>query len=429
MTTDKKKIKILIVDDIPEARENLKKLLAFEPDFDVVGAAGTGREGLDMTREFLPYIILMDINMPDMDGITATNELRRTLPSVGVVMMSVQGEAEYIRRAMAAGARDFLTKPPPAEELYATIRRVHEIQVQTFGPGGIIIPDPKRPDGKPKLQTGRETHIVVVYSPQGGAGKTTIATNVAAALMREDTKVLLMDLDLQFGDVGVFLNLKPQATIVDLIKSVDDFDPDLVDNVLVTHDSGLRVLLAPLRPEDAESVPPEKVPVLVEKLKGMFDFIVIDLPSRLDDLALSLFDMAERLLLVVNPTLPAVKNTLTTMTLMDTLEYPEGKTLMVVNRHTPDLERARVTIPVPSIEQKLKRTALGVIPMDERRVLYAVNRGIAVVARDRNQSPARELVALADALWNNIMPKPEAPEAVASQAKAPQSRLSRLFGG
>lgn len=433
MSADKKKIKILIVDDIPEARENLKKLLAFEPDFEVVGTASTGREGLEMTREFLPDIILMDINMPDMDGITATNELRKALPYVGVVMMSVQGEAEYIRRAMAAGARDFLTKPPPAEELYATIRRVYEIQGDWRERTAIPVGGSPA-SGLPKIrlhQSGRETHVIAVYSPQGGVGKTTIATNVAAGLMlKEDTKVLLIDLDLQWGDVGVFLNLKPQATITDLIKSVDDFDPDLAENVLLTHDSGLRVLLAPVRPEEADLVPPDKVPTLVEKLKGMFDFIVLDLPTPLDPMALGVFDLAERIMLVVNPTLPSVKNTLALMNLLDRMEYPDNKTVLVVNRHTGDLERAKVNIAVASIEAKLKRTALGVIPMDERKVLYSVNRGISVVARDRNQSPAKELVALADALYNNVKPMPDEIESAAPQpTKQPTSRLSKLFGG
>src|SRR5947209_19700689 len=119
-------IKVLIVDDIPETRENLKKLLAFEADIEVVGTASTGREGLEMAQELLPEIILMDINMPDMDGIAATEAISKAVPSTSVVMMSVQSEADYLRRAMLAGARDFLTKPISGEELYATVRSVYE---------------------------------------------------------------------------------------------------------------------------------------------------------------------------------------------------------------------------------------------------------------------------------------------------------------
>src|SRR5271165_4821488 len=102
---DKKNvIRVIIVDDIPETRENLKKLLAFETDIEVVGTASTGREGLEMSKELKPDIILMDINMPDMDGISATELIGKEVPDAQVVMMSVQSEADYLRRAMLAGA-------------------------------------------------------------------------------------------------------------------------------------------------------------------------------------------------------------------------------------------------------------------------------------------------------------------------------------
>jgi CheY-like chemotaxis protein len=116
--SDSKKnvIKVLIVDDIPETRENLKKLLAFEADIEVIGTASTGREGLDMAKELLPDIILMDINMPDMDGIAATEAINKAVPTASVVMMSVQSESDYLRRALQAGASDFLTKPISGEE-------------------------------------------------------------------------------------------------------------------------------------------------------------------------------------------------------------------------------------------------------------------------------------------------------------------------
>src|SRR5690348_17319704 len=119
-------IKVLIVDDIPETRENLKKLLAFETDIEVVGTASTGREGLELAQDIVPDVILMDINMPDMDGIAATERISKSVPQASVVMMSVQSEADYLRRAMLVGARDFLTKPISGEELYATIRSVYD---------------------------------------------------------------------------------------------------------------------------------------------------------------------------------------------------------------------------------------------------------------------------------------------------------------
>ncbi|MBX3062554.1 MAG: response regulator [Anaerolineae bacterium] len=423
------KIKIIIVDDIPEARENLKKLLAFEPDIEVVGTASTGREGLALAKELLPNIVLMDINMPDMDGITATRELRRLIPTAGVVMMSVQGEAEYIRRAMAAGAKDFLTKPPPAEELYATIRSVAEMmeEVRPVMSSGMMSMTDLSPAKNKGLGSGRTTHLIAVYSPQGGVGKTTIAANVATELMKDGTKVLLIDGNVQFGDVGIFLNLKPQSTILDLLNEVQDLDMDLVDSVLTTHDSGLRVLLPPQRPEEAELVDPTKVKVLVEKLYGAFDFIVIDLSTKLDGMALEIFDIAERIILVMNPTLPSAIHTLTVLSLMEELGYPENKVQIVLNKVTPELERAKVALAVGAIEAKMKRKALGVIPMDERKVLFAVNRGTSIVAKERAASPAKELIALADALRASVSTESGEMESVTPEPSKPSGSLIGRF--
>ena len=118
------RIRVLIVDDIPETRDHLAKLLGFEPDIDVAGTASSGAEAIEQAAKILPDVILMDINMPDMDGITATERLSTQVPSASVVMMSVQGEADYLRRSMLAGAREFLVKPFSSDELTASIRQV-----------------------------------------------------------------------------------------------------------------------------------------------------------------------------------------------------------------------------------------------------------------------------------------------------------------
>ena len=120
---DGEKFRVLIVDDIAETRENIRKLLQFEADIEVVAVARTGREAIQLTQEVNPDVVLMDINMPDMDGIAATEIIRQKMPAVQVVVLSVQGDQNYMRKAMLVGARDFLTKPPMPDELVAAIRR------------------------------------------------------------------------------------------------------------------------------------------------------------------------------------------------------------------------------------------------------------------------------------------------------------------
>src|SRR5688572_3145354 len=167
------KIRVMIVDDVSETRENVRKLLQFESDVDVVGVARTGKEAIQLSQEFNPDVVLMDINMPDMDGIAATEAIRSKQPTVQVVILSVQNDQNYMRRAMLAGARDFLTKPPMGDELISAIRRAglmaqsersKSVQVQAIPTLGNIgaVASYGVPKGK----------VVVIYSPKGGAGST-----------------------------------------------------------------------------------------------------------------------------------------------------------------------------------------------------------------------------------------------------------------
>src|SRR5690606_20190609 len=105
------KIRVLIVDDVQESRENVERLLRFEPNIDTVGLASRGQDAIELTMSKRPDIVLMDVNMPDMDGITATRAIMSQVPSTGVIMMSVLNEPDVLRRSMLAGAREFLVKP------------------------------------------------------------------------------------------------------------------------------------------------------------------------------------------------------------------------------------------------------------------------------------------------------------------------------
>ena len=122
------RIKVMIVDDIAETREQLRKLLSFEPEIDVISMVGSGEEAVAVMPDISPEVVLMDINLPGMDGIAATNKVIEITPAVQVIMLSVQGESDYMRRAMLAGARDYLAKQPGADELLGAIHRAYELR-------------------------------------------------------------------------------------------------------------------------------------------------------------------------------------------------------------------------------------------------------------------------------------------------------------
>ena len=253
-------IRVLIVDDIPETRDHLTKLLGFESDIEVVGSAASGARGHRARgRSSSPDVVLMDINMPDMDGITATEQLAAEVPDAAVVMMSVQGEADYLRRSMLAGAREFLVKPFSSDELTASIRQVwtREREKQSASRSRAGHGARRRP-GVGRRPWRARRPVVAVFSPKGGVGRTTIAVNIAVAAATElGKKVVLVDASFQFGDVGVLLNLNPKnKSIADLVPELEAGEPESLDTFVITHSAGVRVLLAPPSPEKAELITP-----------------------------------------------------------------------------------------------------------------------------------------------------------------------------
>jgi pilus assembly protein CpaE len=416
-----RKIRVLIVDDIPETRESLRKLLYFEGDLEVVGTAASGEEAVRLTKDTRPDIILMDINMPGMDGISATEAITQKASYAQVIMMSVQADADYLRRSMLAGAREFLTKPFSADDLVGCIRRVHELGQSrrvSFEQAGISMegrenaPKAAKPKGK----------LITVFSPKGGAGRSTIAVNLAIALQNlGDRKVALVDASLQFGDVAVLLNLQAARSIADLIPQIKDLDTDMINGVLTPHSSGIKVLLAPSRPELADLVAPEHLKSIVQQLLTLFDYVVVDTWASLHDSMLGILDLSDRIILVVTPDIPAIKNAKLFFEVTDALQYPEERALLVVN-----MADRKGAISVRDIESSIKHPVAAKLPLDERSTAQAANEGVPMVFGNRKSPLAQAIAELAASLAAQMAPQPEKVE---EPKPAPQSQTRRsLFG-
>jgi len=388
------KTRVLVVDDVAETRENIRKLLQFEIDIEVVGAARTGKEAVQLTDELKPDVVLMDINMPDMDGIAATEMIRQHTPIAQIVILSVQGDPNYMRRAMLAGARDFLTKPPMADELISAVRRAGEMARLERSKSTQVVAA-FAPAQQSSFGTGiTDGRIIMVYSPKGGTGVTTLAVNLAITLNNEETPVVLVDGNLQFGDVAVFLNEQGKNTILDLAPRADELEAEIVETVLIKHAaSGLRILAAPSRPEHADNVNSDQFGKLLKYLRQSYAYVVVDTTHLLNEITLAALDVSNIVVLIVTQDIPAIKNARLFLDLLGTIGVPREKICFVMNRYDK-----RISITPEKVSENLKQEIVGVIPLDERIVIPSVNRGVPFMIDNMTQPCARAVFSLAEAI-------------------------------
>jgi pilus assembly protein CpaE len=403
MTTSGK-IRVLVVDDVPETRENIRRLLQFENDIEVVGVAGTGRQAVDTCKELKPDVVLMDINMPDMDGITATEHIRRHSPATQIVILSVQGDPNYMRRAMLAGARDFLTKPPAGDDLTAALRRAGKMAFEERAKAAA--PD-QAGAGRATLLPGMGNvngKIIVVYSPKGGAGTTTLAVNLAVALNNEQSRVALVDGNMQFGDVAVFMNESVKNSILELAPRADELDPDIIQEVLINHAAtGVKILAAPPRPEYAENVTGEQFQKVVTFLTRIFSYVIVDTSTTLTDVVLAAMDICHAVVLITTQDIPSLKSARQYLDLADILQVERRRILFVMNKFDK-----RIGILPEKIGESFKQEIVGVIPFEDKVIIPSVNRGIPFMTGDRSRPIAKAFLALADLIRQKVSEEQDA---------------------
>ena len=396
------KIKLLVVDDIPETRNNLINLLYFEKDIEVIGSATRGQEGIDLAKKLHPDIVLMDINMPDMDGITATERIMQQVPGVSVIMMSVQGEQDYLRRAMRAGAREFLVKPFTSDELTSGIRHVYaenqqfrRLQpVMQSGQSG-----PAADDSQDELG-----EVFSIFSPKGGVGRTTIITNLAVAVKQLSKKrVALVDGSLFFGDVGIMLDVRNNKTISDLQGRVEQLDAQLLTDVMMTHSSEVKLLLAPPKPEQAELIVAEDLKKIIQELRRNFDYIFIDtFPSLKEESQLAILDASDYILTVMTLEMPSIKDVRLFLEVAELLEYPRDKIVLLLNRAD-----SKHGLRAENIEATIGHPIAATIVSSGAAVTLSINRGTPLVLDAPDNPFSKDIEGLARRIINGTLGQKE----------------------
>ena len=263
---------------------------------------------------------------------------------------------------------------------------------------GAVAPGPEMFFAMQKAMARRSTasaerdrgSLVCVLGPKGGIGKTVTSTNLAVALADTGHRTVVVDLDLQFGDAGLALGVQPDRTIYDLATSGGILDAEKVDGYLAEHSSGLRVLLAPVRPDQAQSITVEFLKDLYATLTTTFEFVVVDTPPGFTPEVIATIDAASSICMIGMLDAPSLKNTKLGLEALGLMDVPLDRVRIVLNRAD-----AGVGISQADAVAILGLTPDVLIP-SERDVVRWVNAGEPIVLASRRSEPAKAFRALAD---------------------------------
>ncbi len=376
------RIRVLVAADA--ASETVKTLKAIE-EVQMVGLASETSDALAQAEELEPDVILVDGVWAKEGAIALIRDLTSRFPASPVVVITPQGEMDYLRQVMLAGARGFITAPFSEAELASTLRQIHELELQKRA-HLILKPAPSEKPSKGQL--------LAVFGPKGGVGRTAIAVNLAIAL-REVTKkrVVLVDGNLRFGDVDIVLNVRSNYGMLDLLARANELDTELINGVLASHSSGVKVLLASCQMAANQVVPPEQVKKVLAKLQEMFDYVVVDTQPMLDECTLAMLDVADKILVVTTPEMSSLRNTRLFLDMAESLEFAPEKLCLVLNRY-----HSKSQIKLPDIERIFKRPFLAKVPSDGALAVYSLNRGVPFVISHPRSALAQSLFQLARAI-------------------------------
>jgi len=363
---------ILVVDSDPGVIEEMQKLLSEHKIYSARNISDAQRrlveEGIELT--------VIGPSYAHESGVSESGLLLDIQPELPLVLISEGLNTDVLKAAIRVGFRDVVEAPLTSQkvEQLLTVISAHEQRVDEEAPR--------------RAKIGK---VVTIMSPKGGAGKTMTTTNVALALAMwgDPERVVIVDCDLQFGDVCICLQVDPAHTIVDVARDVDKLDEPLLESLLATHSTGMRVLSAPLEPSLADEVSTQVVVKTLGMLKRMFDYIVVDTAPFLDEPVLSILERSDVVLLVVDMDLPSVKNAKLALDTLRLIKFPFEKIKLILNR-----VNSKARLDVDELERSLGLDVQAAISSD-KLVPRAVNEGEPVVALYPRSRPAKDLRGVA----------------------------------
>jgi pilus assembly protein CpaE len=392
-----------MVDQNPENRAELPRMLQLA-GISVVGDAGFGIEATTVVAEMLPQFVLLSLEDPVVRGLQTMDAIAEIAPQVPIIVYSSLTDGASIRKAMLAGARDYLAAPLTATTLATSIHAIQEQEATRE----------RRLSGE-RTDRGPSGTVITLFGAKGGIGKTTIATNLATALCRETGEsVVIVDMDTRFGDVAVMMDMPSERTVTEAARDYERLDRSNIREYLHNHPTGVSVLPAPQNPSDWEMIGPEPIEKIVRVLSQTFNYVILDTPGTFNEIVGISLELATVVLLITSMDVSSIKDTVMALNMLRAWSFPEEKIKLLIN-HSNIANSIRDT----DVARTLDYEIFWQIPFDAA-VSRAGQIGQPVLLSSPRSKASQNLAELARALGGVRQP-------ATRQRGGPFSSVARIF--
>ncbi|MEX0683109.1 MAG: P-loop NTPase [Dehalococcoidia bacterium] len=373
--------RVAVIDQDLNSRSDINKMLAVS-GFSVTGEAGYGIEAVTLAKQSDPDVVVIAIEEPTIRALQTVEALSDMLPHAAIIGYSTLRDPAAMRKAMLAGVSDYLVAPVKDEDL---ITSIYAVLAQEERKRARISGEAEEP-----VAAGS---VITVFGAKGGIGKTTIATNLATALVQKTNQsAVLLDLDTRFGDVGILMDIPVERSIADLAVSEDLITRDLVQDCLYQHNSGVYILPAPIRPTDWRNVHAGHIEKIVSVLTQSYDYVVLDTPGTFNDIVARALELASMVVLVATVDMASLKDTLLAIDMLRSWNFPQDKIKLVINA-----TNEATSVQPQEVKRMLGREVFWSIPYD-RNISTATQLGMPVVLAKPQSKASESIVEMAFAL-------------------------------
>ena len=376
---------IIVVDPDIDSRTDTAHMLEAS-DLTVIAESDYGIAAVAVAKESPPDVFLISMEEPVARALQTIEMITSAAPQAATIVASSLADAGSVRRAMVAGARDYLIKPLKPEDVTRAVYGVLEQEERKRQQAGGELAEP----------TGRGM-VITIFGAKGGIGKTTIATNLATALARmTNSNVVLVDMDTRFGDVAIMMDVAVEHSIADLGRRVDELDRETIKDALTSHHTGVSILPAPLHPTEWRNLTPDHITKIVNLLAQGHDYVVIDTPGTFNEIIAATLELGDIILLMTSMDIASIKDTALALEMLRAAEVSEDKVKLIINHSTSsnslreeDVERVleyEVTWRIPHDYHVANSNQLG-IPIVIAKPYARVSRAVTEMAHALSGTP------------------------------------------